>query len=154
MTHMNSEELINDYPSQFRIFKKSCALRLQIDKPVKKYGIGCIFLQAAPSNDGDGVNNGYAWDKKKISVKLGFNDISSIVYGLKTGKNVDLFHTYNEESKTIKFSPKTGGGFFINIEHLINGEKVGSLSVPLSDEEVGSMFTMLNFSLPLIHNWI
>jgi len=154
MTQVNSEELINDYPSQFRIFKKSCALRLQIDKPKKKYGIGCIFLQAAPSNNGDGVKNGYAWENEKISVKLGFNDINSILYGIKTNQDVNLFHTYNEESKSIKFSPKTGGGFFINIEHLINGEKIGSISVPLSNEETGSMLTMLNFSLPLIHNWI
>jgi len=152
---MSTEE-INTHPSQFRIFKKRSAMRLQLDKPSRpdqKYDIGCLYLQAAPANDGDGTKNGYAWDEKKISVKLGFNDLSAIIHGLRMYEDVNLFHTFNEDSKTIKFSPKQGGGFFVNIEHSKNGEKLGSIAIPLSDQEVGSMATMLNFALPLIHNW-
>lgn len=151
-----SIETENTYPSQFRIFKKRSAMRLQLDKPNRagqKYEVGCIFLQVAPAKDGDGVKNGYEWEHNKISVKLGFNDISSIIHGIKCGTEVSLYHTFNDDSKRIMMSPKDGGGFFINIEQNSKGVK-SSVAVPLSDQEVGSFMTMLSFALPLIHNWI
>lgn len=153
---MSEEEGLNIYPSQFRIFKKRSAMRLQLDKPNRagqKYDVGCLYLQAAPARGGNGTENGYEWEDKKISVKLGFNDLSEIIHGIKYGTEVSLYHTFNDDTKTIKFSPKDGGGFFLNIEHTSNGEK-NSVAVPLSDQEVGSLATMLSFALPLIHNWI
>jgi hypothetical protein len=147
---------VNTMPSQFRVFKKRSAMRLQLDKPSRadqKYDVGCLYLQAAPANGGNGTENGYAWEESKISVKVGFNDISAILHGIKMGKEVNLYHTFNEDSKVIKFTPKEGGGYFLSIEQTRNGEK-NSVSVPLSDEEIGSFATMLSFSLPLIHNWI
>lgn len=153
---MENQE-INKHPSQFRIFKKQSAMRLQLDKPDRvdqKYDIGCIYLQAAPAKDGDGTKNGYLWDNSKISVKLGFNDISAIIHGLKANEEVKLYHTFNEDNKIINLSPKQGGGFFINIEHVKNKQKLGSVAIPLSQQEIGSMVTMLTFALPLIHNWV
>ena len=147
---------VNKLPSQFRVFKKRSAMRVQLDKPVqtdRKYEVGCLFLQAAPANGGNGTENGYAWEDSKISVKMGFNDISSILHGMKMNQEVSLYHTYNEDKKSIKFSPKEGGGYFLSIEHT-RGETKNSVSVPLSDEEIGSFITMLTFSLPIIHNWI
>ena len=131
-------------------------MRLQLDKPNRpgqKYEVGCIFLQVAPAKDGDGTKNGYEWEHKKISVKLGFNDLSNIIHGIKCGTEVSLYHTFNDDSKRITMSPKDGGGYFINIEQNSKGVK-SSVAVPLSDQEVGSLMTMLSFALPLIHNWI
>ena len=146
----------NTQPSQFQIFKKKSAMRVQLDKPDRpdqKYKVGCLYLQAAPSKGEVGSESGYAWDESKISVKIGVNDISKILDGISTGKNIDLMHTFNEDRKVIKFSVKDGGGYFLNIEQISGGTKTG-VSVPLSSEEVRSFATMLNFAMPLIHNWL
>lgn len=147
---------VNEMPSQFRVFKKRSAMRLQLDKPSRpdqKYDVGCLYMQAAPANGGNGTENGYAWEDSKISVKIGFNDISSIIHGMKLNQEVSLYHTFNEDTKVIKFTPKEGGGYFLSIEHTRGSDK-NSVSVPLSEEEIGSFMTMLSFSLPLIHNWM
>lgn len=146
----------NTQPSQFQIFKNKSALRIQLDKPDRidqKYKVGCLYLQAAPSKGAVGSESGYDWEDKKISVKIGVNDIAKIIDGISTGINIDLMHTFNDDRKVIKFSVKDGGGYFLNIEQTSAGNKT-SVSVPMSSEEVRSLMTMLNFALPLIHNWI
>jgi len=151
----NSDDL-NKFPSQYRVFKKRSALRIQLDKPVKasqKYDVGCLYMQIAPAKNGNGVENGYAWVDEKISVKIGITDISQIIHAIKTGTEASLYHTYEGEVKTIKFSPKDGGGYFLNVEHT-SGDNKNIISMPLDEAEVGTMMTMFSFALPLIHNWI
>jgi hypothetical protein len=147
---------INTQPSQFQIFKKKSALRIQLDKPDRadqKYKIGCLYLQVAPSKGEVGSQSGYDWEDRKISVKIGVNDISKIIDGVSRGANVDLMHTFNDDTKVIRFSVKDGGGYFLNIDQTSKGNKT-SVAVPLSGEEIRSFMTMLSFALPLIHNWI
>lgn len=154
-----SNDVVNTKPSQFQIFKGSSAMRMQLDKPTRSdqvFKVGCIYLQAAPANPGPkGQMNGYDWENKKISVKIGVNDISKLLDGLRRGAEVSLFHKFNDDSKSIVFSPnEQRGGFWLNLEHKTANGNTSKVSVPLATEEVTAFLTMLQFSLPLIHNWV
>lgn len=147
---------LNSKPSQFQIFKGASAMRIQLDKPVREdqtYKTGCLYLQVAPSKPGNG-QTGYDWENKKISCKIGVNDITKIIHGFKTRDNVDLFHEFNGDTKSIKFgkNARTVGSYFLNIQQ--NGSSgENKVSVSLSPEEVTALQLMLEASLPLIHNW-
>lgn len=147
----------NSLPSQFQIFRSKSALRIQLDKPDRedqKYKVGCLYLQAAPAREDATKNDrGYLWESSKISVKLGVNDITSILYNLRLGQGCDLFHSFGDSEKSIKFQPKEGGGYFLNLEERVNKDK-NNIMVPISQEEIEALVTMLTFALPLIHNWL
>lgn len=147
----------NTHPSQFQIFKSKSALRIQLDKPNRedqRYKVGCLYIQAAPARaDATKDDRGYMWESDKISAKLGVNDITKLLYSLKLGNDCDLFHSFGNSEKSIKFNPKSGGGYFLNLEERVDGTK-SNITVPLSQEEVEAFITMLTFSLPLVHNWL
>ena len=152
----NSNDVVNTKPSQFQIFKGKAAMRIQLDKPDRMdqlYKVGCLFMQLAPAKPGKG-NTGYDWEKKKISVKIGVNDITSIIHGLRNGQDVSLFHEFNDETKTISFSPNTSkpGGYFLTIIHKGSAGE-NKINVSLEPAEIASIGIMLQASLPLIHNW-
>lgn len=145
----------NTKPSQFQIFKGKSAMRVQLDKPKRndqEYKVGCLYLQAAPSKPGNG-QTGYDWQDKKVSVKIGVNDISAIVHGLRMNQNVGLFHEFGGDTKRIDFNVnEQRGGYFLSIAQ--DGQSGQSkVNVPLSQEEVTSFIIMLQAALPLIHNW-
>lgn len=141
--------------SQFQIFKGKSAMRVQLDIPnrsTQEYKVGCLYLQVAPAIEGP--DRGYDWENKKISVKIGVNDISKIIYGLRTGGNVDLFHEFQGDTKTIKMNPNTQrGGYFLSIEQVSTTTGKRSISVPLSSDETTAFVIMMEAALPLIHNW-
>lgn len=148
----------NTKPSQFQIFKGKSAMRLQLDKPERAdqvYQIGCLYLQAAPAKPGaTGENRSFDWEDKKISAKLGINDITKLVHGLANGENVDLFHEFNGDTKSIKFQINNEkGGYFLNLEQKSQRNGDQKIMVPISSEETTVLVIMLRAVLPLIHNW-
>lgn len=145
---MNNNNNNNIKPAQFQVFKGKAAIRFQLAKPEEDYKVGCLFMQIAPAKGSRGSESGYDWENK-ISVKLGVNDVSTVKYSLSRGLEADLFHTFRDDKKTIKFSPKDDGGYFVNVSQNGNGH-----NVVLSAEEVDSLVTLLTFTLPSIHNWI
>lgn len=152
----NPESGINGKPSQFQIFKGKSAMRIQLDIPNRKeqeFKVGCLFLQVAPAKS-TGRDDGYDWENKKISVKLGVNDISTMLYRLRNRKAAELFHEFGGDKKVIKFEiNETKGGYFMNIEHTAAGGQVNKIMVPLTQEETDSLIVMLQYALPKIHNW-
>lgn len=142
--------------TQYQVFKGSAAARFQLERPREAYKVGCLFLQAAPLKGKVDGNNTYDWENKKISVKLGINDLSQIHYKLKVGERVELFHKFGDDNKIINFDPKEGGGYWLKIAESSNVDKTkkNSVSVPLSDEEVSTLVVLTFFAMPLIHNWL
>ncbi len=144
----------NVKPSQFQIFKGKSAMRVQLDRPTREgseHKVGCLFLQVAPSKPGNG-QTGYEWENKKISVKIGVNDITSMIHGLRTNQNVDLFHEFGGDTKNIKFDVNTSrGGYFLNLEQ--KGTTENKVTVSLTAAEITAFIIMLQAALPLIHNW-
>lgn len=144
----------NSKPSQFQVFKGKSAMRVQLDKPNRQqqeFKVGCLFLQVASAQTGQG--QGYDWENGKISVKIGVNDISKIIYGLRSGNNVDLFHEFGGDTKTIKLNKnEQRGGYFLSVQQGgSSGER--KVNVPLSSDEITAFVIMLEAALPLIHNW-
>lgn len=144
----------NGTPTQYHIFKGKSALRLQIEKPKERYKVGCLYLQAAPFKEVANGNNTYDWDKKKISVKFGINDLTNINHALKNGEGCEAFHEFNGNRKIIKFEPKDNGGYFINVTETLKEGAKNSISVPISAEEASTIATLVTFAIPLIHNWL
>jgi len=144
----------NVKPSQFQIFKGKSAMRVQLDRPTREgfeHKVGCLFLQVAPSKPGTG-QTGYEWEDKKISIKIGVNDITAIIHGLRSNINVDLFHEFGGDTKSIKFDTNVQrGGYFLNVEQ--KGTAENKVTVPLSAAEITAFTIMLQAALPLIHNW-
>lgn len=152
-----TEVLKNTLPSQYTVFKGKSALRMQLQKPEKieeKYKTGCVFLQVAPLKEQKGDTRIYNWEDKKISIKLGVNDISNIIYGFRSGEDISLFHQFGGETKTISIArnPERGGYFFAvqSKDEKGGGDKI---SVPISSQETLAMLLMFEAALPLIHNW-
>lgn len=152
----NPEAGINAKPSQFQIFKGKSAMRIQLDIPNRKdqeFKVGCLFLQAAPVKAG-GRDDGYDWENKKISVKIGVNDISAMLYGLRNRRNVELFHEFGGDTKAVKFQVKDDGtGYFMNLDHSAKDGSKNKVMVPLTPEETDALIVMLQYALPKIHNW-
>lgn len=46
---MSDNGYTNDVPSQFQIFKKRSAMRIQLAKSEQRFKTGCLFLQVAPA---------------------------------------------------------------------------------------------------------
>jgi hypothetical protein len=153
---INPQQGYNAKPSQFQIFKGSSAMRIQLDIPNRQeqeYKVGCLYLQAAPVKEGSDRNNrSYDWENGKVSVKIGVNDISEIIYKVKRREEVDLFHEFNNDTKSIKFNINQDRGYFLNIQQRgRSGE--ASVAIPLSPQEIDSLVLMLEYALPKIHNW-
>lgn len=152
------ESEINTLPSQYQIFKGKSAMRIQLSKPVRldqKFQVGCLFMQLAPSKPGSG-QTGYKWETDKISAKIGVNDITSIVHGLRNHEEVNLFHKFNGNSKTIKFDKNQSkrGSYFVSINESKEDGTKNSIAISLSPSEATAFTLMLESSLPLIHNWV
>lgn len=147
--------MINRTPAQWTVFKGQSAMRLQLQKNETlddKYKTGCVSLQIAPFKEKRGETRIYNWEEKKISCKLGVNDITTIIYALRFGQEVKLYHEFNGVSKSINMNLNTEkGGYFLSVQQ--NGENAQKLNVPLSSQETYGMLVMLEAALPLIHNW-
>lgn len=151
-----NSSLPNTHPSQYRIFKKRTAVRFQLDKPSaadRRHTVGCIYMEAATARGASGLDGGYNWEDGKVAVKLGVNDIVTMLHHFKIGVAGSLFHSFMKDKKTVNITPKDGGGFFLIIEHTSATVK-NKVTIPLTDPEVGGLITMLTFALPLIHNWV
>lgn len=153
---INPEQGYNAKPSQFQVFKGKSAMRVQLDKPNRdeqEYKVGCLYLQAAPSKPG-GRNAGYDWEGKKVSVKIGVNDITEVIYRIKRRENVNLFHEFGGDTKTIRFDlNEERGGYFLGIEQKSTKAGDNKVSVPLTPQETDALLIMLEYALPKIHNW-
>lgn len=152
----NPDAGFNGKTSQFQIFKKKSAMRIQLDKPDRKdqeFKIGCLYLQAAPAKS-ENKDDGFDWEDKKISVKIGVNDITAILHGFKTGEGSKMFHEFNGDTKTIAFNPnRERGGYFLQLEHSTKEGAKNRIAIPLTSAESYSLEVMLNYALPKIHNW-
>ena len=138
----------------YQIFKKSAAARFTLEKPKEEFKVGCIYMQVAPSKGKVDDNNTYDWENKKISVKFGINDISKLNYNVSVGLETELFHDFNDSQKMVKFTPKEGGGFFLQVTEV--NKSAGTkqtISVPISQEEASTLASLFFHAIPLIHNW-
>lgn len=153
---INPSQGYNAKPSQFQIFKGKSAMRVQLDVPNRseqEYKIGCLYLQAAPAR-GSERSAGYDWENGKISVKIGVNDISEIVYKIKRREAVSLFHEFNGDTKAITFSiNEQRGGYFLGIQQKSVSQGDAQITVPLTPAETDAFVAMLEYALPKIHNW-
>lgn len=142
-------------PTQYQIFKKTAAARLQLEKPREQYKVGCLYLQAAPSKGEVNGNNTYDWENKKINVKFGINDIATIYHKMKNGENIKLFHDFGESQKIVEFNTKEGGGYFLSVTEITKANKAqNKVNVPISPEEASTLTSLLFWAIPLVHNWL
>ena len=152
-----NEIVKNTTPSQFTVFKGKSALRMQLQKPEKqeeKYKTGCVFLQVAPLKEVRGDTRIFNWEDGKISIKLGVNDLSNIIYGLRYGEDVKLFHEFGGDTKSIEIVRNVErGGYFFSVSSKSKDGKSDKISVPISSQETVAMLVMFEAALPLIHNW-
>lgn len=154
MSNEQTQAPVNDRPTQYQIFKKSAAVRFQLERPREAFKVGCLFLQIAPAKGKVEGNNTYDWEGKKISCKLGINDLTSLYHNLKNSENVDLFHKFGEDTKSIKFEAKEGGGYFLNVTEMKADKSTNKINVPISAEETSTLIALLFWALPLVHNWM
>ena len=72
-------------PLNFKVYKGKSALRLNLVRP-KDYSLGFIFAELANLKEitADKQRN-YDWENNKLGIKLGFADITNIIYALEYG---------------------------------------------------------------------
>ncbi|MBP7966692.1 hypothetical protein KAZ66_00320 [Candidatus Woesebacteria bacterium] len=146
----------NTMPSQFSIFKGKSAMRMQLQKPEaieEKFKIGCIFLQIAPYKEERNGTRIFSWEDLKISIKLGVNDLTQLVYAIDSGGEAKLFHQFNDISKSIELKINGDKGWFFSVAQSAKDGTKSNLSIPISREEGYAIGIMLKAALPLIHNW-
>ena len=86
-------------PAQYTLFKGKSAMRLQMQKPEADFKTGCIFMQIAPFKEERNGTKIYSWEDLKISVKLGINDLTTLVYAFDSAGECSLFHKFNVGNK-------------------------------------------------------
>jgi hypothetical protein len=105
-------------PLNFKVYKGKSALRLNLVRP-KDYSLGFIFAELANLKEitADKQRN-YDWENNKLGVKLGFADITSIIYALEYGDSCDLFHEFNGTTTSIKLQRSEGGNsaYFFKVQ--------------------------------------
>lgn len=143
-------------PSQFSIFKGKSAMRMQLQKPEAiedKFKIGCIILQIAPFKEEKNGVRIFAWEEQKVTVKLGINDLTQLVYAIDSGGETKLFHQFNDTTKSIEFKLNGDKGWFLSVAQSGKDGAKQNISIPISREEGYTIGVMLKAALPLIHNW-
>lgn len=94
--------------AQFSLFKSKAAFRLGVERPTEAFKVGSLNIQMAPFKEKKNDVNIYDWENKKVSIKIGVNDILKFIKSFADGSAVELFHKFGDSSKTIKMTPKPG----------------------------------------------
>lgn len=148
-----SDTQVQNRSSQFSLFKTKAAFRLGLERPVEQFKVGCLSIQMAPFKEKRGENSIYDWENKKVSIKIGTNDILKFLKAFSEGSSVDIFHKFGEATKSIKMTPKEGGGYFFSVTGKdANGESF-NLSIPIATEEMYGLDVLFRAALPAILNW-
>ena len=124
--------------SEYTIFKTKAAARLKLNPPESEFQLGCVMLNIASAVG----EKQYDW-QNKITVKFGVNDVTNIIFGIRSHQEVSLFHQFGETSKRVVFKPGDKGWFLT----------VNDKSIPISYPEILAINIMLEHALPLMHNW-
>ena len=78
-----------------------------------------------------------------VVTSVGVNDVTNIIFGIRSNQEVSLFHQFGETSKRVVFKPGDKGWFLT----------VNDKSIPISYPEILAINIMLEHALPLMHNW-
>lgn len=147
------------YPQALKIHKKTAQLQLDL-KPAKevldsasgktRVEEGCVFFSLAKALDDQ--SGKMDWNNK-ILMKIDHNDIAKIIMGVRSGKNVDIFHkTADDRSTTLKIEAGQPGTY-----KFVMGKKDGSQSgmatVYLNTEDLFVIFNLLEAAIPLTLGW-
>lgn len=151
MTEENS--LLQVTPLQVNFYKKRAAVRLQLSPPVG-YEVGCLFLTFAKSKGSNGAESGYDWTESHVVVKLGLNDILSLINSCTYFTDASLYHEFKSVVKTItmQFKQDESGDAFISVKE-VKAEVENSISVLLKVQEVMGVLILLRQALIRMHNW-
>lgn len=147
----------NTLPSQFSIFKGKSAMRMQLQTPRSiedKYKVGCVILQLAPFKEEKNGTRIFAWEDLKLTVKIGVNDLTKIIYAIDSGGEVELFHEFNGTNKTIKLKLNGDKGWFLSVLQNSQDGSKQNISIPITTDEGYAIGIMLKHALPIIHNWV
>lgn len=124
----------------------------------------CMFLELAKQVAPMDSSAPYDWEKSKITVKLGFADISKMLVHFRTGepgKPLKLFHQNEKGSKTIEldFQDKYNS-FYMKVtakEKKKEGDKIvdelKNVAVPISLDEVEILRIGMTRALELMLGW-
>ena len=141
-------------PLNFKVYKGKSALRLNLVRP-KDYSLGFIFAELANLKEITADKKRiYDWENNKLGIKLGFAEITNIIYALEYGDSCDLFHEFNGSTTSIKLQRSEGGNsaYFFKVQKK-SPEKQLEVSVPLSPQEAFALNIMFKKALTSIHNW-
>ena len=140
-------------PAQYTLFKGKSAMRLQMQKPEADFKTGCIFMQIAPFKEERNGTKIYSWEDLKISVKLGINDLTTLVYAFDSAGECSLFHKFNDTSKTIALKVNDTRGWFLAVNEIKKDGAKSMVSIPVSREEGYIISVMIKAAFPAIHGW-
>lgn len=104
----NQEKSYGPPRASFSLFKSKVAFRLSIETPTEPFKVGSLNVQMAPLKEKRNDVNIYDWETKKVSIKIGVNDILKFIKSFADGSSVELFHKFGDSTKTIKMVPKSG----------------------------------------------
>ena len=109
---------------------------------------GCIWASVAKQNKGRGEKK-FDFKNRKIA-KLGFPDITQILYGIrKKAKEISLVHAFGDKKTVISWKrviddEKHFAGYYFN---------VGGYSIRFTPPELLGLCKMLDTAIPLIIAW-
>jgi len=115
---------------------------------------GCIFIHASSATG----PNQYDWDNKVIFA-LSIADISKILKSMKKSEDLSIYHDpgqqtskQGEKTKTFQLKYYEGKGAVASLLEK-QGENKKAHAIPLSHEELGILFVLLQSAIPKILGW-
>jgi hypothetical protein len=149
---------------QYNIYKGSSSrfgavqfnLKLPVQNDKEEWQDGCVFLNITSATG----PNVYDWSKK-IVFALSVNDLAQLVFGMKTGNEVKLYHDPGAKSesagavkKSLWFtSPKgTLEGGMLTVSQQKGDEQLKH-TVPLSGYELIALITLFETAISKCLGW-
>lgn len=147
------------YPQALKLHKKTAQLQIDL-KPAReeqdptsgkmRVEEGCVFFSLAKALDDQ--SGKMDWNNK-ILMKIDHADIAKIIMGVRSSKNVDIFHKASDtRSSTLKVEQGQPGTYKLTMGKK-DGATSGMASVYLNTEDMFIIFNLLEASIPLTLGW-
>lgn len=92
--------------------------------------------------------------QNKINMKIEAGDIAKIITGVKSGRNVDIFHKSSDVKNTsLKIEAGQNPGTYKLTMGMKDAGRQGMGNIYLNTEDLFVLFTLLEASIPLTLGW-
>lgn len=141
------------YPEPVKFHKRTSQLQVQLKKPGTDNNgqivRGCMFFEIANAIEGSDKMD---WNNK-INMKIGVSDIGKILAGLKSRKEIKIYHENSQGNSALNIAEgQQPGTFAFNFSKKV-GDQVQRANIYLNVEDMNVFLILLETGLPAMLGW-